>query len=289
MKAKIDSVRCPLALWRPLSARQNEPKIVPRILITHTMVGYLRGTETMFRQNGFNGTESHFGLGGPADGKDLDGVLWQWQALDRQADAQYRGNTYATSIETSDGGKPSTLWSEKQLEALIRLHVWWSQATGNPGKIVDTWNGNGWGWHAQFNEWNPNGHVCPGDARIAQLHEVVWPTAARRVGEKGGPSSRGAGRTSVSDFPLYPLDTGEYFGPESGPNESVSGFHRHSADLRLWQNRMAERGWQIKSDGLYGYFTRAIVMQFQEEMGLTVDGLIGKDTWDAAWLREVTR
>jgi len=289
MKGKVDRILYPPALWRPLSLRQDEPKIVPRLLITHTMVGSLRGTETMFKGGGYKGTESHFGLGGPSDGSNLDGVLYQWQSLDRQADAQYKGNTYATSIETSDGGNPSNPWSAKQLEALIALHVWWCHATGNPTEIAGSWNGYGWGYHALYEEWNPNGHSCPAGVRIAQLKNVVYPTATRLFKEKMPPGSRGAGRISVSDFPVFPLGAGEYFGPESGPAESVSGFHGHSSDLALWQRRMQERGWKIKDDGLYGYFTKNVVIEFQRDKGLTPDGLIGKATWDAAWLREVTK
>ena len=82
--------RYPAAEWRPLG-EQTEPGITPRILIVHTMVGYLRSTDTMFRKQGYTGTESHFGVGGPWDSSDLDGAVWQWQSIDRQADAQNAG------------------------------------------------------------------------------------------------------------------------------------------------------------------------------------------------------
>lgn len=79
-------VRYPGASWRPLGT-QSEPLITPRVLVFHTMVGYLRGTDSLFRREGYTGTESHFGVGGPWDGGALDGAVWQWQSIDRQADA----------------------------------------------------------------------------------------------------------------------------------------------------------------------------------------------------------
>ena len=65
-------VQYPSASWRPLGT-QSEPRITPRILVFHTMVGYLKSTDSLFRGQGYTGTESHFGVGGPWDGAALDG------------------------------------------------------------------------------------------------------------------------------------------------------------------------------------------------------------------------
>ena len=52
------------AVQRPLGT-QSEPVIgKPRILVFHTMVGYLSSTDAMFHKDGYRGTESHFGIGG---------------------------------------------------------------------------------------------------------------------------------------------------------------------------------------------------------------------------------
>lgn len=175
-------LRYPPATWRPLGT-QSEPSIgTPRILIFHTMVGYLASTDAFFRQNGYTGTESHFGVGGPWDGTALDGAVWQWQSLDRQADAQAAGNAYATSIETSDGGNPLRPWSAKQLSALIALGAWWCRTTGNPARLVSNPSQDGIGYHAQFAAWNPDGHTCPERTRIAQLIDIVIPGIAAALG-----------------------------------------------------------------------------------------------------------
>jgi peptidoglycan hydrolase-like protein with peptidoglycan-binding domain len=88
--------------------------------------------------------------------------------------------------------------------------------------------------------------------------------------------------------PPFPLPAGWYFGPQEGPEESVSGYHGYRAELKSWQVRMAERGWTITADGYYGPETKAVATAFQTEKHLTVDGLIGPETWKAAWTAPVT-
>lgn len=88
--------------------------------------------------------------------------------------------------------------------------------------------------------------------------------------------------------PPFPLPSGWYFGPRSGPNESVSGYFGFGDSLAVWQERMAERGWALVADGRYGPRTAAVATAFQSEKGLTADGLIGPATWAAAWTAPVT-
>ncbi|MDU4693109.1 MAG: peptidoglycan-binding domain-containing protein [Dermabacter sp.] len=101
--------------------------------------------------------------------------------------------------------------------------------------------------------------------------------------------------------PAFPLPAGYYYGPPSGPVQSVSGRGRNSRvpgdviqvngrwrskGLAVWQARMQARGWNIGKDGAdgrYGNDTARIVKQFQKNKGLAVDGKIGKATWAAAW------
>lgn len=89
--------------------------------------------------------------------------------------------------------------------------------------------------------------------------------------------------------PAFPLPSGYYFGPKTGPKQSVSGYYSYRPQLQQWQQRMRDRGWDITPDGLYGPQTDAVVTAFQREKGLNVDGLIGPQTWAAAWTAPVTR
>lgn len=105
---------------------------------------------------------------------------------------------------------------------------------------------------------------------------------------KLGGASKPTKITKPTKVPAFPLPDGWYFGPRSGPKRSVSGYAGHRADLRTWQSRMKARGWSIAADGLYGDGTAKVARQFQHEKGLSADGLIGADTWAAAWTEKVT-
>jgi peptidoglycan hydrolase-like protein with peptidoglycan-binding domain len=52
---------------------------------------------------------------------------------------------------------------------------------------------------------------------------------------------------------------------------------------------MHARGWTIAVDGVYGPESYKVALAFQAEKGLARDGLVGKNTWDAAWTLKVTR
>ena len=127
--------------------------------------------------------------------------------------------------------------------------------------------------------------LCPGDGIEA------WVKAGMLVRGGDGGGSRDKHRDPVDKglvAPPYPLPAGWYFGPKSGPAESVSGYYGHRLGLRRWQKRMSARGWALDADGLYGPQTKKVCKQFQKQKGLTVDGLIGPATWDAAWTEPVT-
>jgi peptidoglycan hydrolase-like protein with peptidoglycan-binding domain len=231
------------AEWRPLGAPTDEPPITPRVLIFHTMVGFLRGTEAVFRVNGYQGTESTFGLGGPWDGN-LDGALWQWQDMNRQADAQFAGNAYANSVETSDGGDPTNPWSPKQLEALIRLTVDWCRLTGNPCELVRAPGDRGLGYHELFHAWNLDGHVCPGPVREGQLRTTVIPKARKQLGD-----------AVTAPAPTTHLAEDGILGP---------------ATIAAMQ-----RALHVDDDGVLGPVTRAAL---QHRLGVPVDGIVGPAT-----------
>lgn len=282
-----------IAQWRPLGNPTEEPSIgKPRLLIWHTMVGYLLPTEKMFKKNGFQGTESTFGLGGPWDGDQYDGVLFEWQRLDRQADAQWDANVFGNSVECSDGGNPDRPLSPKQVEKSIILGVTWCRETGNPAEPAKTWNGQGFGYHSMFDQWNKSRHGCPNPTRIKQLREVIWPEIARRVkAETGGPiviPPRQGGGVQASVAPKFPLKAGYYFGPRSSGPRAVDGFTSGRAEVRRLQQQFKNRGWTIKVDGLYNGETFDVVKAFQKEKGLGADGLAGLQTWNAAWTAKVT-
>ncbi|MBN9209363.1 MAG: hypothetical protein J0H96_11955 [Microbacterium ginsengisoli] len=123
-----------------------------------------------------------------------------------------------------------------------------------------------------------------------------WPFIQRALAVVAAPAQPAVVAPGVP-APAFPLPAGSFFGPEGGKSNSVSGYHSHRDDLKRWQQRMQDRGWDITVDGLYGPAgaktpqgqTAKVALAFQTEKGLTRDSLIGPETWAAAWTAPITR
>lgn len=178
-------------IWRPLASNWSAQLRIQKhdLIILHTMVGSLWGTDAYFRQNGYGGNEAHFGVG-------HDGELLQWQDTDWQTDANGAANRRAISIETADigqgfprwntrDGNAVPAWTSAQVDKLIDLIVWICQThnipcvgvldskperrgvayhrLGVPGYVVP--GGELWS--------SARGKSCPGPARIKQIPNII--------------------------------------------------------------------------------------------------------------------
>jgi hypothetical protein len=188
------------AVKKPLG-KQTEGRIKSHdIICIHTMVGYLSSTDVMFKVNGYTGTESHFGVGGKWGGdkdKGLDGVVYQWQDTDFEADANLEGAHHVISIETADNAPqlPQDIlaWTPKQETAIIDLIVQLCRMYDIPPVLIpDTKpNRRGLAYHAQGctpnivpggEKWSlSRGKVCPGPARTRQFKNVIIPAVQDRL------------------------------------------------------------------------------------------------------------
>lgn len=161
-------------------------------MVFHTMDGYLSGTEATFRSNGPDGVRSHFGISGSWDTPyvgDSGGKIVQWETTDRIAPAQFDGNPFAVSVETSDGANPRNPWTPGQIRAIVALSVDWCRAYGKPSwEWCSTPAGERgtFGYHEMFDAWNHNHHDCPGPVRKQQLFDVVVPAVNAALGDSGG-------------------------------------------------------------------------------------------------------
>ncbi len=180
--------RYPGATWRPLAADPSHQAPMNRHdgIVLHTMAGSLAGTEAMFLQSGFTGTESHFGVG-------ADGTVLQWVDTSRRADANLNGTWRLLSVETADTGPPFPSWSgsnvpawtEAQLDAIAGIVAWAAKEHDFPIEAMGSSRASerGVGWHRLGIEpwrvdggeaWSEStGKACPGDRRIAQVPEVI--------------------------------------------------------------------------------------------------------------------
>jgi peptidoglycan hydrolase-like protein with peptidoglycan-binding domain len=90
--------------------------------------------------------------------------------------------------------------------------------------------------------------------------------------------------------PPFPYPNTDYLGQPSPDIHCHSGYYGgvDQANVATWQAQMAARGWSIDADGMYGPSSESVCQQFQGEKGLSVDGLVGPETWSAAWTAPVS-
>jgi N-acetylmuramoyl-L-alanine amidase-like protein len=238
------------------------------IICIHTMVGYLFSTEDMFDNEGFTGTESHFGVGGKwgsdVRGRNLDGAVWQFQDTDFTADANLEGKWTVISIETADNAPqdPDDLlpWTPKQVESIVDLIAELCLKYNIPPKLIpDTKDGRrGLAYHAQGctpnvvaggQHWSTKkGKVCPGPARIKQFKNTIIP----RVQGKLKPTTPedlmgmewteqiGLTKTDAAVWTAYSKATGGTEKFKEGQKVSVSSMLRYSTlDRKIYMQGLA--------------------------------------------------
>lgn len=90
--------------------------------------------------------------------------------------------------------------------------------------------------------------------------------------------------------PPFPYPSSDYLGQPSSDPHCHSGYYGgvDQQNVRIWQQQMANRGWSIGVDGMFGPSSSSIARQFQAEKGLAQDGLVGPQTWATSWTAPVT-
>lgn len=145
--------------------------------------------------------------------------------------------------------------------------------------------------------------ACPGD----KLHAWVVGSLAgyTNPAKPSKPSKPATGAPAPGPAIPFPLPSGYYFGPANGPLTSVSGHYPRefagrdaSYWLRAWATQLGRRGWSVGkgkrylsrygNDGGYGDEYAELAGAFQRDQRLNDDELIGKMTWNAAFLNPVT-
>ncbi len=133
-----------------------------------------------------------------------------------------------------------------------------------PGKPVYYWAR--WNGVANLNKYTGAGHDT--------WSHISW--FRSRVNQRANLWTPGGGGVPEKASPAYPGHVIRY-----DPD-------RFDANLRIWQTQMKLRKWTLTADGIYGPETKRVVLAFQEEKRLGVDGEIGPLTWNAAWTAPVT-
>ena len=162
--------------WRPLPDSGREPAIAMRTVIHHSIVGSAEGAFQYFA--GSTAIESTFIV-------KKSGYFWQCMSLGEQADANFRANAFAGSIETEDNGNPDTdPWTAAQLDTL----VWLSLEMRRLRPLIArrkcrTWDDAGLGYHTLFpGQWtNVPGKLLALDTQVPTPDGLV-PLRDVRVG-----------------------------------------------------------------------------------------------------------
>lgn len=247
---------------------QTEPKIKPLVLNFHTIVGTLSAAYNVFKAQGYYGDESTFGVAGPWDKANgqKDGECWQFQNIFRQADAQFDGNLFADSIETSDGGNPHRPWSSAMMDLMIDLGVDWCLENDRKPELVPVTGPigrQGIGYHERRPEWNKDGHVCPGPVREGQLRQIIIPKMRGRI--------NGTGVEPVRPNPHYKnedLETDGVFGVQT-----IAALQRD-----LMAHHLKCGCPDDKPDGVFGPATRKALEQHLHEEGFLTGKIDGEIT-----------
>lgn len=156
-----------------------QPAIDPTQFILHSIAASWTAQRTYEYWRDSTNLESHFGLG-------YTGAPAQYVGTQTRADANYMANrrpdgTGAVSIETASNNDHSDPWTDSQVEELIKLGVWLHQRHGIPLRICRTASDPGYGYHRLHADWAVGGTACPGDARVAQFKNVIFPAIVARA------------------------------------------------------------------------------------------------------------
>lgn len=200
-------------------------------------------------------------------------------------------------VGTTAKGGPGTYlpnapdwWLDDMAEFFAFMHVQW----GIPLRSTVSWEsypssyGLRNGVRLGASAWLGYSGILAHQHVFGNDHGDVWLNMIQEIIKRAGGTTPPKPRPPVTDFPAFPLPNGYWFGPATGGSHSISGFFSYRNALTPWQSQMKKRGWTIATDGVYGPQTADVARTFQREKGLVVDGLVGKQTWDAAWTAKIT-
>lgn len=127
-------------------------------------------------------------------------------------------------------------------------------------------------------------HISIYQSAAAENNTTPWGLSDATASAASAPKTR-PGTTA----PKYPLPKGHWYGPESSDPRNHSGYWaKDRPGIKQFQTRLRNRGWSITPDGRFGPATKRVVLAFQKEKGLHVDGGVGPETWAAIWEEPIT-
>ncbi|MGI5161375.1 peptidoglycan recognition protein family protein [Microbispora sp. CA-102843] len=252
--------RMPGAEWSPITVNYTRDGMGEIHGVTlHIMAGTLAGTDSWFRNRAAEAS-SHFGTG-------RAGALRQWVDTKDKAWAQADGNPHWISIENEGRGGDDL--TDAQLDACARVLAWAHKQHGVPLRVTDSPNGRGLGHHSMGGSaWG--GHLaCPGVKVLAQKAEIVRRAAALVDGKPKEDTIKIVLEDGVPQWPGRVL--------------KVTSPMMRGADVRIWQEKMAKRGWKIDVDGVFGPQSAGVAKGYRKATGLNAVAEVDEDAWSMTW------
>lgn len=197
-----------------------------------------------------------------------DGVIEQYVDTDVIAWHAMQMNPSYCGVETEGCAEPpyAEPMSDKMVDALARLYAEGHKRHGWENRLANADGQYGFGYHRMGVATG-----CPCEERL-QMRPVILQKAF------GQPTTNPPKVEPKPPGKVPPLHV-DYFGMTHHPT---------CADVRVWQQKMHERGWVISVDQEYGSQSQSVCLEFQKEKKLYIDGLVGPDTWEATWTAPVT-
>lgn len=201
--------------WYPSAQRMevqpegdDQPAINPAQLIFHSIAAPWSPQRTYEFWENDTALESHFGVG-------YSGDIAQYIGTETRADANYRANrrsdgSGAVSVETASNDDATDPWTDAQVSTLIQLGVWMHERHGIPLRICRSASDPGYGFHRMYDDWSDGGTDCPGDQRVQQFYDVIFPGIVKAAGGTPAPAPQYEpypGEDWLKSYPTSPVIT----------------------------------------------------------------------------------
>lgn len=280
------------------SPNQSSRNATVRLIVLHTSEGATTYQSLgNFFANPSSQVSSHVGI------DNTPNTIGEYVSRSAKAWTSSNANPVAVQAElcTPSGAAANwsaAYWTSNMMQCLTNTALWIAEEAAAFSipitKLTPTQaqsSGRGVCQHSDLGAWGGGHYDCGAGFPIDQVIAMASGTTPT---PPPTPTPTPTPPPTPTTAPPFPLPPSYYYGPSSGPPQSVSGYYapyggpNGASGLRQWQTQMGKRGWTITADGFYGNQTSSVTRQFQQEKGLSVDGLIGPQTWAAAWTAPVT-
>jgi hypothetical protein len=262
-------------VWIPSPNYSTRGGSSVRLIVLHTAEGSTT-YESLgnFFASSSSGVSSHTGI------DDKRGKIGEYVSRGNKAWTQGNANPVCVAAELCGFASWSdSTWRNSHGNMLLNAADWVAEEASKFGipitKLTASQaqgSGRGVCQHRDLGTWGGNHSDCGNGFPMDYVLDLA---------RGGTPAPPSGGTPPPSGGGAAPAMSVDYFGPQYGHNYMCP-------DVGTWQSKMSSRGWSLGVDGIYGGESEGQCRQFQSEKGLSVDGMVGPETWNATWNAPVT-